>query len=99
MGDRDIRAAVIHSSLAIQTVATMNRLDFRCAAITWIGAVLWLASAVPARAEDWPQWRGPNRDGAWHETGLLETFPSVGLKVRWRVPVGWGFSTPVVAKG
>src|SRR5579872_1816333 len=77
----------------------MNRLDFRCAAITSIGAVLCLLSAVKVRAEDWPQWRGPNRDGACHETDLLETFPSDGLKVRWRVPLGWGFSTPVVAKG
>src|SRR5713226_3386763 len=57
-----------------------------------------LPSAV-LRAEDWPQWRGPNRDGVWGETGLLETFPAQGLKVRWRVPVGWGFSSPVVAQG
>lgn len=58
----------------------------------------WPASAV-LLAEDWPQWRGPNRDGACGETGLLETFPAEGLKVRWRVPVGWGFSSPVVAQG
>lgn len=52
-----------------------------------------------ARAEDWPQWRGPNRDGVWNDTGLLETFPPGGLKIRWRVPVGIGFSSPVVADG
>jgi outer membrane protein assembly factor BamB len=51
------------------------------------------------RAGDWPQWRGPNRDGVSGETGLLETFPADGLKVRWRIPVGWGFSSPVVAQG
>jgi outer membrane protein assembly factor BamB len=50
-------------------------------------------------AEDWPQWRGPHRDGVCGETGLLESFPAEGLKVRWRVPVGWGFSSPVVAQG
>lgn len=55
--------------------------------------------AVAAQAEDWPQWRGPNRDGVWNETGLLETFPPDGLKVRWRTPVGPGFSSPVVAQG
>ena len=27
------------------------------------------------RADDWPQWRGPNRDGVSAETGLLESFP------------------------
>jgi outer membrane protein assembly factor BamB len=50
-------------------------------------------------AEDWPQWRGLNRDGKYGETGLLESFPAEGLKIRWRVPVGWGFSSPVVAQG
>src|SRR5262245_35250169 len=52
-----------------------------------------------ASAEDWPQWRGPNRESVCIEKGLLETFPAAGLKVRWRAPVGWGFSSPVVAQG
>jgi outer membrane protein assembly factor BamB len=51
------------------------------------------------RADDWPQWRGPNRDGVWRETGILESFPAGGLKVLWRAPVGPGFSSPVVAEG
>src|SRR5262245_49428528 len=51
------------------------------------------------RADDWPQWRGPNRDSVCTETVLLQTFPAEGLKVRWRVPAGWGFSSPVVAQG
>jgi outer membrane protein assembly factor BamB len=50
-------------------------------------------------ADDWPQWRGPGRDGAWHEGKLLEKFPAAGLKIEWRVPVGWGWSSPVVAQG
>jgi hypothetical protein len=50
-------------------------------------------------AEDWPQWRGPNRDGVWTETGVLRRFPDDGLKVRWRVPVGPGWSSPVAAGG
>src|SRR5438128_2309123 len=58
---------------------------------------LLLAAAL--RAEDWPQWRGPHRDGVWRETGILETFPAEGLKIRWRVAAGWGFSSPVVAQG
>jgi outer membrane protein assembly factor BamB len=53
---------------------------------------------APARAEDWPQWRGPNRDGAWNETGILRSFPPGGLHVRWRAPVGPGWSSPVVAR-
>jgi outer membrane protein assembly factor BamB len=53
---------------------------------------LLLAAAV--RADDWPQWRGPNRDGVWRET-----FVRGAVKVRWRAPVGPGWSSPVVAGG
>ena len=54
---------------------------------------------VAVQAEDWPQWRGPNRDGAWAESGILESFPAEGLKIRWRMPVGLGWSSPVVSQG
>lgn len=60
---------------------------------------LALLIAIPGRADDWPQWRGPNRDGVWNESGILKSFPASGLKVRWRVSVGPGWSSPVVAKG
>ena len=30
---------------------------------------------MPVRADDWPQWRGPLRDGVWREDGVLEQFP------------------------
>jgi outer membrane protein assembly factor BamB len=58
-----------------------------------------LLLAVVIRADDWPQWRGPNRDGVWSETGILASFRPDGLKVRWRAKVGPGWSSPVVAKG
>ncbi len=57
----------------------------------------WLA--VEMQAADWPQFRGPNRDNVWTETGILQTLPTNGLKVCWRVPVGPGWSCPVVADG
>jgi outer membrane protein assembly factor BamB len=50
-------------------------------------------------AKDWPQWRGPNRDGVWTETGILQTLPARGPKVLWRAPIGPGWSSPVVARG
>jgi outer membrane protein assembly factor BamB len=58
-----------------------------------------MALALPLLASDWPQWRGPNRDNSWPESGILQTFPAEGLKVRWRRPVGFGYGSPVVAKG
>lgn len=51
------------------------------------------------RADDWPQFRGTNRDAVWNETGIMQTFPPDGLPVRWRAPVGTGLSSPVIAKG
>jgi outer membrane protein assembly factor BamB len=50
-------------------------------------------------AEDWPQWRGEGRLGEWHETGIVDTFPDTGLKVKWRIPIRSGFSGPAVAAG
>ncbi len=61
--------------------------------------MLLCAWTTPNRAEDWPQWRGPNRDGIWAESGVPESFPAEGLKVRWRNPVGFGWSSPVVSQG
>ncbi len=50
-------------------------------------------------ADDWPQWLGPQRDGVWRETGILAKFPQGGPKVRWRTPLGEGYSGPAVANG
>lgn len=50
-------------------------------------------------AADWPQWRGPNRDGCSAETGLLKQWPDGGPKVVWQVDsVGAGYSS-VAIKG
>ncbi|HMJ65983.1 MAG TPA: PQQ-binding-like beta-propeller repeat protein, partial [Candidatus Binatia bacterium] len=62
-------------------------------------AALGMLLPVAARAADWPQFRGPNRDNVWNETGILKRFPADGLKIRWRVPVGPGWSSPVVVRG
>ena len=59
--------------------------------------------AFPATApagEDWPQWRGPNRDGISRETGLLQTWPEGGPPLAFRADgLGVGYSTVVVADG
>ena len=64
-----------------------------------IAVLVALFFVVAAWAEDWPQWRGPTRDGAWTEQGVLKTFPLGGLKFRWRMAVGPGLSSPIVAEG
>src|SRR6185369_11756865 len=48
-------------------------------------------------ANDWPQWRGPQRNGVSQETGLLKEWPKEGPKLLWKVAdIGSGYSTPAV---
>jgi outer membrane protein assembly factor BamB len=49
---------------------------------------------------DWPQFRGPNRDGHSTETGLLKEWPKEGPRLVWQVnDLGRGYATPSVAGG
>ena len=58
---------------------------------------LVLSTALSVVARDWPQWRGPQRNGISQETGLLKEWPKDGPKLRWRVAeAGSGYSTPAV---
>jgi outer membrane protein assembly factor BamB len=48
---------------------------------------------------DWPQWRGPQRDGVSDETGLLSSWPADGPPRRWTAAgIGRGYSSPIVAR-
>lgn len=64
-------------------------------------AVPWLGAPRPAAAvrAEWPQWRGPDRDGVWTEDGLVSRFRSPQLRLRWRTPLGSGYCGPTVAGG
>ncbi|MHC4181064.1 MAG: PQQ-binding-like beta-propeller repeat protein, partial [Planctomycetota bacterium] len=50
-------------------------------------------------ADDWPQWRGPGRDGVWHESGIIEKFETPQIKLRWRTGISSGYCGPTVADG
>ncbi len=57
---------------------------------------------IPLAAEtvdDWPQYRGPERDGVSRESGLLAEWPEDGPKVLWKRDIGTGFSGLSVAGG
>lgn len=63
-------------------------------------AVLAALAAAPAPADDWPQFRGPRRDGKSAETGLLKKWPDGGPKLLWTADgLGTGFTHVSVAKG
>ncbi|HEX5223387.1 MAG TPA: PQQ-binding-like beta-propeller repeat protein [Verrucomicrobiae bacterium] len=55
------------------------------------------AVALNAYAADFPQWRGPKRDGHSPETGLLKEWPKDGPKLVWQVKdIASGYSTPSI---
>ena len=54
------------------------------------------ASAV---ADEWGQWMGPNRDGVYSESGVIDAIPESGLKIKWRMPIHGGYAGPAVADG
>lgn len=48
---------------------------------------------------DWPQWRGPRRDGISTETGLASTWPADGLRLLWKIEgLHRGWSSPIVVR-
>jgi outer membrane protein assembly factor BamB len=54
-------------------------------------------SVISLRANDWPQWRGPDRNGVSKETGLLKEWPANGPKLVWQQSeIGSGYSTPAI---
>jgi outer membrane protein assembly factor BamB len=54
-----------------------------------------IALAAMASAQDWPQWRGPSRDGAIVSFREPATWPKTPTK-RWNLEVGTGYATPLV---
>ena len=71
----------------------------RCRGGVGFGLVLVPLLAAAAVGEDWPQWRGSQRDGVVREAGLLEELPDGPLPRAWTQPVGSGYSGPTVADG
>jgi outer membrane protein assembly factor BamB len=62
-------------------------------------AVLCLVPLCTSQAADWPQFRGPNRDGTSAETGLLRQWPEGGPEVLWSTEVGQGYSAAAIHGG
>lgn len=61
---------------------------------------LFLSGLTATVADDWPQWRGAERDGMSSETNLLQTWPENGPPLVWKVSgLGAGFSSLAVVNG
>ncbi len=57
-----------------------------------------LLAAVPAAASDWPEWRGPERDGVVTDFEAPARWPEELVR-RWSVEVGLGYATPLLVGG
>jgi outer membrane protein assembly factor BamB len=64
----------------------------RAAGISLLAGV---TASEPATVQDWPQWRGPSRDGATSSFEAPAAWPAT-LTRHWRVEVGLGYATPLV---
>ncbi|MCC6491865.1 MAG: PQQ-like beta-propeller repeat protein [Pirellulales bacterium] len=67
--------------------------------VTWLLLIFsgWFAAIETLQAANWPQWRGPQRNGISGETGLLDQWPEAGPPLAWkRDNLGAGYSTPAV---
>ena len=74
---------------------TMGQGRIACAVILLLSMV-----QVGAAAADWPQWRGPDRNGVSRETHLLKVWPDAGPDLLWTADgIGRGYSSVAVAKG
>ena len=59
-----------------------------------------LTNITQLRAEDWPQWGGPNRDHKSTEKGLLQQWPEGGPKRVWlNENLGLGYAGPAIKDG
>lgn len=67
-------------------------------ASTTMRSALLLGLASLSLAADWPQWRGPTRDGVWREKSFPDRLPAT-LKTAWKQPIGGGYGGVAVRGG
>src|SRR5688500_13370955 len=68
--------------------------------LTGLGALSLSTPVMNRGLDDWPQWRGKNRDGISTETGLMKTWPQGGPPLAWRAGgAGEGYSSFAAAHG
>lgn len=68
-----------------------------CLQSQWASQKTALLNAQPF---DWPQWRGPERNGKSRETGFLRRWPPDGPRLVWKASgAGRGYSGPSVSRG
>ena len=68
---------------------------FRCSLVIFV----LMYSSAASLADEWPQWRGINRDATIRDTGIIDAFNQRTVPRKWSVELGGGYSGPTVADG
>ena len=64
-------------------------------AVSFLVSMVFVATVPVAAGQDWPQFRGPSRDGAVSAFDVPDAWPE-GLSEQWKIDVGLGYATPVI---
>lgn len=75
-------------------------MKIRILTLAAVAVLVLVQQAVGQTAANWPQWRGPNRDGISKETGLLKEWPADGPTLVWKATgAGRGYSSFSIVDG
>ena len=67
---------------------------YLAAVVLAAGLAIRIAGQSPAPSADWPQWRGPDRNGLSKESGLLQQWPASGPPLVWSISsLGAGYGS------
>ena len=58
-----------------------------------------LINSISSFGQDWPDWRGINRDAVWNEDGIVDHFELDTIPIKWSVQINPGYSGPTVSNG
>src|SRR4030095_5210353 len=72
----------------------------RTSLVALLALTLYVSFSAATRADDWPQWQGPDRNAVSRETGLLKEWPKEGPPLAWKADgIGKGMGGIAISKG
>ncbi len=89
---------ILTMSMNIRKKDGMETLSKKMMMVWLCFVVMFSVAAGQSLAQEWPQWRGPGRDGVAAEFSVPQTWPE-SLNLKWKESVGAGYSSPVVSAG
>ena len=85
------------TSMACSNISRTRLVRLLCVSVFVLA--FGVGNARESSADDWPQWRGKNRDAKLSDTEQVDELPTKLVKRKWSVPLGAGYSGPTVADG